>query len=239
MNPEWSEDNSAAFIDYGNYFVFERELQTQTLCMLVPATEEPFHILDLCCGEGRLCEALLERFPSAIVHGLDKSPAMIAAAGQRLAHFGERFVPQVFDLAANDWRRPGFPVRAVVSSLAIHHLDAEQKQTLFKDVHALLEPGGAYMISDLVMPENETGLRYAAWAYDEAVRERALRLDGRLDAFEAFKRMEWNFFEHPDDPLDKPSPLLAQVHWLKEAGFEQRDIYWARAGHAIFGGFKL
>jgi trans-aconitate methyltransferase len=237
-SPTWSENDSADFIDYGRYFVFDRELQIDTLCSLVPAGDEPFHVLELGCGEGLLAEAILERYPACHLHGLDKSAAMLTAAGRRLSRFGSRFIPQEFDLAAPDWRKPAFPVRAVVSSLVIHHLDAAQKQQLFRDVYTLLEPGGALLIADLVLPETEAGVRLAARAYDSAVRERALQLDGNLTAFEAFQKLNWNYFHHPDDPLDKPSSLLAQVHWLKEADFKCRDVFWVRAGHAIFGGFK-
>jgi tRNA (cmo5U34)-methyltransferase len=37
------------------------------------------------------------------------------------------------------------------------------------------------------------------------------------------------------DPEDRPSPLFAQLCWLREAGFEAVDVYWMFAGHAVFG----
>jgi hypothetical protein len=32
--------------------------------------------------------------------------------------------------------------------------------------------------------------------------------------------------------------LLDQLKWLEGAGFVDVDVYWMRAGHAIFGGRK-
>src|SRR5689334_25386760 len=101
--PAWSEDNSQTFIDRGRYFVPERETQIQIICDLIPAQEQPLHVLELCCGEGLLAQALLERYPNAQVHGLDGSPTMLDAARARLAAYGPRFTAAPFDLAAPDW----------------------------------------------------------------------------------------------------------------------------------------
>src|SRR4051794_3926569 len=73
----WNEADSQNFIDHGRYFVPEREEQIETLCSLVPATAGSAHFAELCCGEGLLSEALLDRFPTATVHGYDGSPAML------------------------------------------------------------------------------------------------------------------------------------------------------------------
>jgi tRNA (cmo5U34)-methyltransferase len=126
----------------------------------------------------------------------------------------------------------------VVSSLAIHHLDGTGKRELFRDVYRMLEPGGAFLIADLVMPASEAGLRLAARSWDEAVRERSLRLLGDERAFERFEEEKWNLYRYPDPEVDRPSGLYEQLTWLREAGFENVDVSWMRAGHAVFGGTK-
>lgn len=55
------------------------------------APETPV-IVDGTLGAGGHTEVFLERFPQAVVVGLDRDPAAIAQAEQRLARFGERFV---------------------------------------------------------------------------------------------------------------------------------------------------
>ncbi|MEN9933698.1 MAG: hypothetical protein RLZZ387_277 [Chloroflexota bacterium] len=235
----WTETNSQTFIDHGRYFVPERELQIDIICDLIPAGDLPLQVLELSCGEGLLAEAILERHPQATVTGLDLSPAMLAAAEARLARFGERFRTRQFDIAAADWRRPAAPVRAVVSSLAVHHLDGAGKARLFRDVHAMLEPGGALVIADVMLPASAAGTAVAAKGWDEAVRRRSLELDGDLRGLELFEREHWNMYRYPDpdpDSIDQPSRLLDQLIWLTQAGFAEVDVYWMVAGHALFGG---
>ena len=234
---EWDEQNSKLFIDYGRYFVPERELQISIICDLVLPREAEFHILELCCGEGLLAGALLERFPRCIVHGFDGSTGMLQQSARRLAQYGERFRPAHFDLHAHEWRSAGWPLQAIVSSLAVHHLDALEKQRLYADAYRMLDAGGVLLIADLILPVSSAGARVAARTWDEAVRVRALELDGNTDAFDFFRREHWNYYEFPDS-FDKPSPLFEHLKWLEQAGFVDVDAYWMKAGHAIYGGRK-
>jgi len=239
-DPSWREDLSETFLDLGRYFVPHRERQAATVVGAIAEPEGPAHCIDLCCGEGLLAEALLERFPQATVHGFDGSPAMLEAARNRLARFGERFQTREIDLFDPAWRRElPWPLHAVVSSLALHHLDGAGKARLFRDVHAALAPGGALVVADLIEPADGEARRIAALAWDEAVRQRSLALSGDLSAFERFEATRWNLYSDPEpDPVDKPSPLYAQLRWLEQAGFVAVDVYWLLAGHAIFGGKK-
>jgi len=57
-----------------------------------------------------------------------------------------------FDLLDRSWPQVNFPVRAMVSSLTIHHLEGLAKLVLFREVFNLLAPGGVFLIADLVEP---------------------------------------------------------------------------------------
>ena len=96
--PQWKEEDSQDFIDYGKYFVPDRESQIDCICGLIPRPSGSAQILDLCCGEGLLTQALLDRFPECHVHGLDGSPKMIARIKSKLAVYGKRFEAMRFDL---------------------------------------------------------------------------------------------------------------------------------------------
>ena len=236
--PAWSENDSQKFIDFGRYFVPNRELQIATICDLIPKRDEPFNVLELSCGEGLLAEAVLQRFPTSTVYGYDLSPVMLQRAQQRLAVYGERFKTKQFDLADDSWRSPAWPVHAVVSSLTIHHLDDAGKAALYGDVFRMLRPGGVFVIADVVQPASSFGGRVAEREWDRAVEERALKLDGNTDAVALFEREKWNLYRYPDPSFDMPSRLFDQLQWLAVAGFRDVDVYWMRAGHAIFGGAK-
>ena len=239
--PQWEEGNSQDFIDYGKYFVPDREVQINGICEAISPPSEPAYILDLCCGEGLLTRALLDKFPECQVYGLDGSLKMIAHVEKALVDYGERFKAGQFDLAASDWREFPFSVHAVVSSLAIHHLDCSEKQILFKDIASILIPGGSLVIADLIEPTTLFGRKLAADAWDAAVRQRSLDLDGDLKGYNYFHELGWNHYAQlePDpDSIDKPSSLFDQLKWLEQAGFTDVDVFWMKAGHAIFGGRK-
>jgi tRNA (cmo5U34)-methyltransferase len=235
----WDEETSLDFIEYGRYFVPDREKQIDIIVRLLPPAEPGAVILELACGEGLLSEAILEAQPAATVIGLDGSQEMRERAQARLARFDGRFRAEAFGLADRTWRRAQVPVHAIVSSLAIHHLDDEGKQQLFRDLFRMLAPGGALLIADLMKPADEAGWAVAAAEWDEAVKERARTLDGNEEAFAIFERMRWNTYHYFDpDDIDKPSRLVDQLEWLKAAGFVNVDVHYFRAGHAIFGGRK-
>jgi tRNA (cmo5U34)-methyltransferase len=235
-NP-WGEEASQDFITDGDYFVPRRNEQIQVVRDLVSAARSQRTVIDLCCGQGLLAGAILRLFPTTQVYGLDASPEMLKHAAESLAAYADRFQPQAFDLHADDWRLDYQNIDAIVSSLAIHHLDGPQKQLLFRDVYRMLAPGGVFAIADVIEPATPIGRKIAARAWDAAVQEQALRRDGDDAAYRAFERMQWNLYHYPDE-MDKPSQLVPLLQWLSEAGFVGVDVYWLFAGHAIFAGFK-
>lgn len=215
----WTESNSAEFIEHGLDFGPDRETQMETLCgVIAPPTGG--HVVELCCGEGLLSTRLLNRFPVITVHGYDGSPLMIQRAQSRNP---KRFEAVLFDLAETDWRTFDFPVYAIVSSLAIHHFDGEQKRVLFRDMARCLTPGGVIAIADIVQPATARATEIAAQQWDASVTNR-----------DAFEEARWNLFRYPDPETDKPSTLFDQLQWLHEAGLRNIDVHYMRAGHAIF-----
>jgi tRNA (cmo5U34)-methyltransferase len=196
-------------------------------------------VLELCCGEGMLAELLLDEFAGLSYLGLDGSLLMLEKAGQRLLRFGHRARLSKAELADRSWRQLEKPVQAVVTSLAIHHLDGEGKQGLFKDIYAMLLPGGAFIIADIVEPATSIGRNIAADALDEVVRQRSLELDGNTEALDFFLGEGWNNFRFFDpDDIDHPSLLFDQLKWLEQAGFGDIDVHFFQAGHALFSGWK-
>ena len=95
-------------------------------------------VLDAGCGSGRVTEMLAARLPRGRVVALDGSAAMIEAARERLAPFGDRVEFVVADLA-----RPlpiDGQVDAILSTATFHWvLDHE---ALFANLAAVLLPGG-------------------------------------------------------------------------------------------------
>lgn len=235
----WDENHSRGFLHNGRYFVPERERQVGIIADLIPQPAPGGLLVELCSGEGLLSRALLERFADCHVLALDGSAQMLEQTQATCRDHAGRLTTAAFELAQSGWRRFAEPPHAVVSSLAIHHLDGRQKQDLFADLAAALKPGGVLVVADIVRPPSAGGLDIAARQWDEAVRARALAIDGDLAAFAEFNRLGWNYFRNPDgEPIDKPSSLAEQLSWLAKAGFIEVDRAWLFAGHAIFSGRK-
>jgi tRNA (cmo5U34)-methyltransferase len=240
-NPKiyWDEETSKRYIDYGRYFVPAREQQMDIMADLLKGLTQPFTVLELGCGEGLLAELVLDGLPEATYWGLDGSALMLEQAGSRLSRFGERVKLGSFDLADYSWRKLDQPVQAVVSSLAIHHLDGEGKRRLFEDVYAMLTHGGVFIIADVIEPASPAGKNIAADALDEVVRQRSMELEGSSAALDFFLGEGWNTFRYFDpDDIDHPSLLLDQLKWLEQAGFKEIDMHFMQAGHALFSGWK-
>ena len=75
-------------------------LLQQTLDLLAPALERPGAVVvDATLGLGGHAEALLTRFPEAVLVGVDRDPDALARSAVRLAPFGPRarFVHAVYD----------------------------------------------------------------------------------------------------------------------------------------------
>lgn len=97
-------------------------------------------VLDAGCGSGRVTEQLLERMgpDGGTVIALDGSPAMVDAARERLARFGDRVEYVVADLG-----QPlpiAEPVDAILSTATFHWVP--DHDALFRNLAAVVRPGG-------------------------------------------------------------------------------------------------
>jgi SAM-dependent methyltransferase len=231
--------DSRDFIELGRIYTPARDEIRETILDLMPAEQdEPFLAVELGVGAGWLSAAILERFPAARVIGLDGSPAMLRETGARLQPFAGRFELRRFRLEHRPWLGGiGTDVRCFVSSLVIHHLDAAGKQMLYRDLHAHLAPGGAALIADLMAPRGERERRYMARRWEAEVQRQSLAFSGSLDAYLRFVEQRLNWYDYPD-PMDMPSTVPEHLQWLADAGFGGVNIFWERAGHAIYGGYK-
>ncbi|HET8627717.1 MAG TPA: class I SAM-dependent methyltransferase, partial [Thermomicrobiales bacterium] len=239
-DPWWSEADSQHFIELGRIYTPDRDEIRDTILDLLPArADEAFLAVELAVGAGWLSEAILARFPRARVLGLDGSPAMLRETAVRLRPYADRVELRPFRLEDPSWLAdlPEAP-RCVVSSLVLHHLDADGKRALYRALHDRLAPGGALLVADLVAPRSEWQRRYLARQWDAAVERQSLAFTGNLDAYHRFVAEHWNWYEYPD-PVDMPSAVPEHLAWLAEAGFAGADVFWARAGHAVYGAYKV
>ncbi len=102
-------------------------------------------VLELGTGTGETAARVLARLPGARWTGVDASEAMLGRARERLPE-AELLVARLEDPL------PPGPFDLVVSTLAVHHLEAAAKRDLFARVAGVLRPGGRFVLGDVVVP---------------------------------------------------------------------------------------
>jgi trans-aconitate 2-methyltransferase len=106
MQPIWDPDQYRRYADERSRPFFE-------LTGRIDA-KPPARVVDLGCGDGALTATLAARWPGALVEGVDRSPEMIAGAG-------ERAIPGRLRFSRADVRewRPDGPVDVLVSNAVL------------------------------------------------------------------------------------------------------------------------
>lgn len=233
----WTEKESAAYRKMSDVAVPERERQIVIMTDLVGAAAVMGPVLDLCCGEGLWTRALIEALPGVTVYAYDRSPSMLAETRRR-SGADAKLVTREIDIVERGWRDFDEPLRAAVSSLAVHHLDGPEKRVLFADLFDALAPGGVFVLADVIRPATRVGDRVAARMWDEETERRARDL-GAIEGFAEFQAEAWNHFHRAEpDPIDKPSTVAEQIDWLRAAGFVDVDIHWMMAGQVLMSAWK-
>jgi tRNA threonylcarbamoyl adenosine modification protein (Sua5/YciO/YrdC/YwlC family) len=104
-------------------------------------------VLDLGTGTGETALRLLDQHPDAMLVGVDVSEPMLSSARGRLP---DRRVE--LRIGALQDRLPDGPFDLVASALCVHHLRGSEKRELFGRVFAALEPGGRFVLADVIVP---------------------------------------------------------------------------------------
>ncbi len=202
-----------------------RDLMAQLLPF---AAGEPFTFVDLGAGTGAAARTILGCYAGAHAILADFSPQMMAQGMVELEPYAGRYTYVEFDLTqAGSWPAQ-IPDRldAVVSSLCVHHLRDERKQTLFGEIFAQLAPGGWYLNYDPVLPPDRVAEQ--AW----------LRAGDRRDPGAAGKRAHRTPEEQfrYENHVRYMTLLDPQLGYLRAAGFEGVDVYWKELDYVIYGG---
>lgn len=121
----------------------------------------PGRVLELGVGTGETTRRLLSRYPDAAVTGLDSTPEMV---------FHARRLGIDARLARMEDPLPDGPWDLVIAVLAVHHLDDDAKQELFRRVR---EQSRSLVLGDVVLAGEQTvsleaGVDFPARAEDQA-----------------------------------------------------------------------
>lgn len=177
-------------------------------------------VLDLGAGTGLLSEAVLSRYPDVELVLLDGAEEMLRQARDRLP-------AESTTMLTRDLRDelPAGPFDAVVSALAIHHLEHPDKRDLFGRIHDVLRPGGVFVNAEHVSGPTpwSDGVYRATWR--EACRAQAASED---EITHAEMRME----------MDRSSDVATQLQWMDAARLEDCDCFFKHLHFAVLAGWR-
>jgi tRNA (cmo5U34)-methyltransferase len=192
-----------------------------TAVELLGLREGPVHrMLDLGAGTGLMSEAVLSRYPDAEIVLLDGAPEMLDQARARLASAHTTFV--VADLRE---QLPAGPFDAVVSALAIHHLEHPDNRALLDRVAAALRPGGVFVNAEHVAGATP----WLDAAYRRLWRAACTTAGAAEDQIAgAERRME----------ADRSADVATQLGWMRRAGLEDCDCFFKQQHFAVLAGWR-
>ncbi|WBC11753.1 class I SAM-dependent methyltransferase [Micromonospora sp. WMMA1947] len=177
-------------------------------------------VLDLGAGTGLLSLLLTAAVPGVRLTLVDGAPGMLAVAA---GHLRERGVPHRTVHADLADPLPAGRYDAVVSALAIHHLDDEGKRALYRRAADALAPGGVFVNAEQVAGPTPALDR----RYDEVWTARITELGSDAEEIAgARERMRH----------DRPATVADQCRWLTEAGLVDVDCFFKEWRFAVFGG---
>ncbi|MFI8801987.1 class I SAM-dependent methyltransferase [Micromonospora chalcea] len=177
-------------------------------------------VLDLGAGTGLLSLLLTAAVPGVRLTLVDGAPGMLAVAAGHLTERGVAHRTVHADLADP---LPAGRYDAVVSALAIHHLDDEGKRALYKRAAGALAPGGVFVNAEQVAGPTPALDR----RYDEVWTARITELGSDAEEIAGARQR----MRH-----DRPATVADQCRWLTEAGLEDVDCFFKEWRFAVFGG---
>ncbi|GMG80878.1 class I SAM-dependent methyltransferase [Paralimibaculum aggregatum] len=179
-------------------------------------------VLDLGAGTGLFAARVALAHPGARLVLQDVAPGMLALAGARFAGLG---LPapetRLADMAGS---LPEGRFDAVISALAIHHLEHPAQAALFRGIARILAPGGRFVDAEQILQPDP-----AAEAAADRAWEAAARAAGAGDAALAAARARM-----AHDRCATVTDLLA---WLGAADFAAH-CPWARGRFAVLAGIR-
>ena len=233
----WADDTFAQnYLDKADIYIVERRKMFRRVSSLVShfrRGEKDIRLLDLGCGDGALTAELLGTQKGVSATLLDGGKGMLDKAKERLKGYrdtafihatfqdllGGRVMPETYDFC--------------VSSMAIHHLERDEKASLFRLIASWLKPGGHFVDVDVVRPPSEALEQWYFALWEEW-------LAGMMDRYNVTDETPEDLIRRYKDPssTNKPDTLGDQLKALESAGFTDVDCYFKNGIFVVFGGQK-
>lgn len=186
---------------------------------LALASRPAARVLELGAGTGALTRRVRAVLPGAELIVSDGSAAMLEKARGTIAEPVE-FV--VADLRAP---LPAGRYDAVISAMAIHHLEHDDQRDLYARVFAVLSPGGIFVNGEVIGGSGPATIdAYQRWHHD------SVRRRGGQDH-------DWHAYLGRQQ-ADRCASLAQHLHWLTASGFAEADCLYKQRLFGVLVGLR-
>ncbi|HJL85413.1 MAG TPA: class I SAM-dependent methyltransferase, partial [Candidatus Marinimicrobia bacterium] len=162
--------------------------------------------------------------------------SMLELAKSRLGDFAQRLEWILSDfqtMPATVTRPDTFDV--VISSYALHHLNAQEKLAVLKSVVQAIKPAGWFLNADVVVAEAPDVERRIQEIRVEAVTDRTPAQDKRFRSTDTTRQFLDNLEAKEQD---QPQTLEKDMRILRESGITNAEVFWKEYREAVIGGSK-
>lgn len=164
------------------------------------------HVLDLGCGTGSLTILIRQLYPDATVVGMDPDPKALERARRKAGRVG---ISVRFDRGyADELPYDAATFDRVFSSLMLHHLPTDIRETALREVCRVLRPGGSLHMVDFASGDGGPGSPLA----------RLVHPSGHLR----------------DNSVDRVLGLLSQAGFVHIGKVRDAAILWGHLGLAYY-----
>lgn len=183
--------------------------------------EQAFEPIDLGCGTGTVSKAVKDAFPAAKITCVDIAANMLDIAAQK--------VGEGTTLIQADFNTFEFPQKydAVVSALALHHLETDDdKLRFYEKIYGALNPGGIFVNADVVLGGEDAlqNLYMKKW-----------KTFMRTNVSEQEVEQKWIPSYYAED---HPATLRAHFDMLAQCSFTGIDVVYKQYNFAVYCGRK-
>ena len=230
----WADNKFAQnYLDKAEIYVVERSKMLWFVSSLFVhySKGRTVNLLDLGCGDGIVTEELFKTGRAISATLTDGSESMLLKAKERL----KTFQPANFVLASFQEILGGSVELGsydfCVSSMAIHHLEMNEKVSLFRLIASHLKPGGHFVNIDIVRAPSEELESWYFGVWKDWMRH-------MMNRFNIEDEMPEDVIKRYQDPssMNKPDTLGSQLKALGSVGFTDVDCYFKNGLFVVFGG---
>jgi tRNA (cmo5U34)-methyltransferase len=192
--------------------------------------------LDLGVGTGVFSNRFLEKYTGSTMVAIDGASSMLELAKTRLGKLSRRV-----EWVLSDFRNlpagviSPYTFDVVISSYALHHLNAQEKLAVLRAVVRAIKPGGWFLNADLVAAKAPDVEKRIQDIRVRAVTDRAPSTDTRFHNADATRQ----FLDDLEaTEQDQPLTLNRDLRILKESGILNAEVFWKEYREAVTGGSK-